>query len=62
LKSLEVLIPVLYLKGISTGDFAEALAALPSWPYADLCGPTGRMWLAEQVLPGDPRNLSPASR
>ena len=27
-KSLAVLIPVLYLKGISTGDFAEALAAL----------------------------------
>jgi hypothetical protein len=27
-KSLEVLIPVLYLKGISCGDFAEALAAL----------------------------------
>ena len=27
-KSLEVPIPVLYLKGISTGDFAEALAAL----------------------------------
>ena len=27
-KSLEVLIPVLYLKDISTGDFAEALAAL----------------------------------
>jgi putative transposase len=27
-KSLEVLIPVLYLKGNSTGDFAEALAAL----------------------------------
>ena len=27
-KSLEVLIPVLYLKGISTGDFEEALAAL----------------------------------
>jgi putative transposase len=27
-KSLEVLIPVLYLKGISTGDFAEALTAL----------------------------------
>ena len=27
-KSLEVLIPILYLKGISTGDFAEALAAL----------------------------------
>jgi putative transposase len=27
-KSLEVLIPVLYLKGISTGDFEQALAAL----------------------------------
>src|SRR5271154_6831633 len=28
LKSLEVLIPILYLKGISTGGFEEALAAL----------------------------------
>ena len=27
-RSLEVLIPILYLKGISTGDFAEALGAL----------------------------------
>jgi putative transposase len=27
-KSLEVLIPILYLKGISTGDFKEALVAL----------------------------------
>lgn len=27
-KSLEMLIPILYLKGISTGDFADALAAL----------------------------------
>lgn len=27
-KSLEVLLPVLYLKGVSTGDFEEALAAL----------------------------------
>ena len=27
-KSLEVLIPILYLKGISTGGFEEALAAL----------------------------------
>jgi len=26
-KSLEVLIPILYLKGMSTGDFEEALAA-----------------------------------
>ncbi len=27
-RSLEVLIPILYLKGISTGDFEEALSAL----------------------------------
>jgi putative transposase len=27
-RSLEVLIPILFLKGISTGDFEEALAAL----------------------------------
>src|SRR5438094_3151560 len=27
-RSLEVLIPILYLKGISTGDFEAALAAL----------------------------------
>src|SRR5258708_23028629 len=27
-RSLEVLIPILYLKGISTGDFEETLAAL----------------------------------
>ena len=27
-KSLEVLIPILYLKGVSTGDFDEALVAL----------------------------------
>lgn len=27
-KSLKVLVPILYLKGISTGDFSEALAAL----------------------------------
>ena len=27
-RSLEVLLPVLYLRGVSTGDFQEALAAL----------------------------------
>ena len=27
-KSIEMLLPILYLKGISTGDFSEALAAL----------------------------------
>ena len=36
-RSLEVLIPILYLKGISTGDFAEALAALLG---ADASGPS----------------------
>src|SRR3982074_876228 len=36
-KSLEVLIPILYLKGVSTGDFAEALAALLG---ADARGPS----------------------
>ena len=29
-KSLEVLIPILYLKGISSGDFEDALATYPS--------------------------------
>ena len=28
-KSLAALLPVLYLRGISTGDFQEALSALP---------------------------------
>jgi len=28
-KSIEALLPILYLKGVSTGDFSEALAALP---------------------------------
>jgi transposase-like protein len=28
LRSIETLLPILYLKGISTGDFSEALAAL----------------------------------
>jgi hypothetical protein len=27
-KSIETLLPILYLKGISTGDFSEALAAI----------------------------------
>jgi len=29
-KSIETLLPILYLKGISTGDFSEVLAALLS--------------------------------
>jgi hypothetical protein len=27
-RSLETLLPILYLKGVSTGDFSEALTAL----------------------------------
>ena len=33
-KSIETLLPILYLKGISTGDFSEALAALMGFDQA----------------------------
>jgi len=39
-KSLEVLLPILYLKGISTGDFEEALAALLGKDAAGLSAST----------------------
>src|ERR1700741_32367 len=39
-KSLEVLIPILYLKGISTGAFEEALAALVGPASPGLSAPT----------------------
>jgi putative transposase len=52
-KSLEVLIPVLYLKGISTGDFAEALVALLGKEAGGLSAATvGRLkdaWSEEHV-------------
>jgi putative transposase len=52
-KSLEVLIPILYLKGISTGDFEEALAALLGEDAAGLSASTiGRLkdaWSEEHV-------------
>jgi transposase-like protein len=52
-KSLEVLIPVLYLKGISTGDFEEALAALLGKDSGGLSASTiGRLkdaWSDEHV-------------
>jgi putative transposase len=52
-KSLEVLIPILYLKGISTGDFEEALAALLGKDAAGLSASTiGRLkdaWSEEHV-------------
>ena len=39
-KSMEELIPWLYLKGISTGDFSEALAALVGKDAPGLSAPT----------------------
>jgi transposase-like protein len=52
-KSLEVLIPVLYLKGVSTGDFEEALVALLGKNAGGLSAATvGRLkevWSAEHA-------------
>jgi transposase-like protein len=51
-KSLEVLIPILYLKGVSTGDFEEALVALLGKDAGGLSASTiGRLkdaWSDEQ--------------
>ena len=40
-KSLEVLIPILYLKGVSTGDFEEALITLLGKDAGGLSATTG---------------------
>src|SRR5262249_17514475 len=52
-KSLEVLIPILYLKGISTGDFEDALIALLGRDAGGLSASTiGRLkeaWCVEQA-------------
>jgi len=60
-KSLEVLIPVLYLKGISTGDFEEALIALLGKDAGGLSASTvGRLkeaW-SEEYGRWSKRNLS----
>jgi putative transposase len=52
-KSLEVLIPVLYLKGISSGDFEEALAALVGKDALGLSASTiarlKELWTAEHA-------------
>lgn len=52
-KSIETLLPVLYLKGISTGDFSEALAALLGKDAAGLSASAiGRLkdgWLDEHA-------------
>src|SRR6202165_130491 len=60
-KSLEVLIPILYLKGISTGDFEEALAALLGKDAVGLSASTitrlKEAWIDEQARWRD-RDLS----
>lgn len=52
-KSIETLLPILYLKGISTGDFSEALAALLGKDAAGLSASViGRLkdgWLDEHA-------------
>jgi putative transposase len=52
-KSIETLLPILYLKGISTGDFSEALAALLGKDAAGLSASAiGRLkdgWLDEHA-------------
>ena len=52
-KSIETLMPILYLKGISTGDFSEALAALLGKDAAGLSASAiGRLkdgWLDEHI-------------
>jgi hypothetical protein len=61
-KSIDMLIPVLYLIGVSTGDFAQALAALlgKDAPLAALEGRAAPSWLQYR----HPRNgtLHPARR
>ena len=60
-KSLEVLIPILYLKGVSTGDFEEALIALLGKDAGGLSAATiGRLkqvW-SEEHLRWSKRDLS----
>ena len=52
-KSIETLLPILYLKGISTGDFSEAMAALLGKDAAGLSASAiGRLkdgWFAEHT-------------
>jgi transposase-like protein len=52
-KSIETLLPILYLKGISTGDFSEALSALLGKDAAGLsASAVGRLkdgWLDEHI-------------
>jgi putative transposase len=61
-KSLEVLIPILYLKGVSTGDFEEALVALLGKDAGGLSPSTiGRLkdaW-SDEHMRWSKRDLSP---
>ena len=61
-KSLEVLIPILYLKGVSTGDFEEALTALLGKDAGGLSATTvGRLkeaWSAGACTLEQARSLS----
>ena len=54
-KSLEVLIPILYLKGISTGEFEEALAALLGKDAGGLSATTPSRRLKEALARGSMR-------
>jgi Transposase, Mutator family len=62
-KSIETLLPMLYLKGISTGDFSEALAALLGKDAAGLSASAiGRLkdgWLDDDGRQAMPRLAFP---
>jgi transposase-like protein len=57
-KSLDALLPVLYLRGVSTGDFREALAALPGPGRAEPL--PGRDHAPDQPVEGGLRGLARA--
>ena len=65
-KSLEMLIPILYLKGISTGDFEEALAALLGKDAPGLSASTiarlKEVWVDEHKRWNEARSLGQALR
>ena len=51
-RSLDALLPVLYLRGISTGDFPEALSAIPPRLFKLPCGDGWRsIWTACRCPP-----------
>jgi hypothetical protein len=58
-KSIETLLPILYLKGISTGDFTEALAALSAEPASLLVQPPAGSSSLESAAISSP-SLSPS--